>query len=271
MEEKQRIDIGSGRVNRLDFIGSEEEYRTDIMIVTYNRLELTKRTLSSLFASSDCPYRLIVIDNASTDGTVEYLKELKERLEGEGREDIFIFNSENEGIARGRNRALSLSTAPWLVTLDNDVELPVRWLEEAINILKANRSYGAIGVNFEPNQYPLVEKNGFILQDKPKGNLGTACMVFNRSLHRLLGFFNYTDYSPFYGLEDSDFGMRVRVAGFKLGYLSRPGVHLGEGDADVGPYREFKTLQHDSNVDKFKKNCAEYWSKRKPLHVKYQP
>jgi hypothetical protein len=55
----------------------------------------------------------------------------------------------------------------WYCTIDNDVQMPDGWLEDCINILQANKGYGAIGVNFEPNPYPLVTQNGFTIQDNP--------------------------------------------------------------------------------------------------------
>ena len=44
-----------------------------IMMVTYNRLDLTKKTLEGLFKVTKYPFNLVVVDNASKDGTVEYL------------------------------------------------------------------------------------------------------------------------------------------------------------------------------------------------------
>lgn len=254
-------------------IGSIGNVTTDIMIVTFNRLDLTLKTLRNLMDVTDDPFNLIIVDNASTDGTVETLRKLRKEhwfQSGEIQDFHLIENKENEGIARGRNKALAKSTEDWLVTLDNDVELNDGWLSQSIKILSRHKNYGGIGVNFEHKEYPLKkDPDGLEWQDKPLGNLGTACMAFPRSIHRLLGFFNYKDYSPFYGLEDSDWGMRVRVAGFKLGYLKEPGRHLGEGEADVGPYRAFKTKEHDGNVSTFQKNCSLYWNKRKPIYIPY--
>ena len=62
-----------------------------ICLITYNRLDYTKRTLRSLWATIEVPYYLIIVDNASTDGTQEYLGSLVER----NRADQVIFNDEN--------------------------------------------------------------------------------------------------------------------------------------------------------------------------------
>lgn len=92
-------------------------------------------------------------------------------------------------------------------------------------------------------------------------------MVFGKSLHRAIGFFK--EYNR-YGLEDSDFGMRARFFGFKLGYIRENGTHLGVGDLDSGEYRKFKTISHDSRVAEFRKNCGLYSQRKLPIYVSYK-
>jgi glycosyltransferase involved in cell wall biosynthesis len=245
-----------------------------LMMITYNRLELTKKTLELLDNRTKSNFRLVVVDNGSTDGTVEYLKKMRLAYAMWPCLKIMdlILLSENKGIAIGRNIALKKAdelNAKWYCTLDNDVEMPDGWLDECIDILEKNKSYGAIGVNFEGKQYSLIEKNGCKFQDKPAGNLGTANMVFRKQLHQMIGFFN-TEYGRLYGLEDSDFGMRARAAGFKLGYIERMGIHLGDDSGEDSEYRRFKTKQHDEMVDVFKKNCGLYMNGKKPIYIPFK-
>jgi len=244
----------------------------NIMMVTYNRLDLTKQALYSLFKNTKHPFNLTIVDNGSVDGTVNCLSDLKsgESTGSMQRLNVF-FNDKNLGIAIGRNQALyhaSKSNDNWLVTMDNDVELPSGWLTEAIDILENVPGYASIGVNFEPTKYPLVTINGKTFQNKPQGNLGTACTVFNKKLHKMLGYFNHKDYGK-YGEEDADWGMRTRVLGFKLGYIQEMGKHLGEGDRDIGEYRDFKTESHKNNLAKFNKNCRDYAVKKKSLYIPF--
>ena len=243
-----------------------------IMMVTYNRLELTKQTLDILFKNTKYPFKLCVVDNASQDETIKYLNEeivAKKLKEVEAFQSFHLRrNSENKGIAIARNQALTMADTDWLVTFDNDVSVPEGWLTEAINILEKNPQYGGIGVNMENKQYPIVEKNGCIFQNKSSGNLGTACMVFNRKLHKMLGFFNHKDYE-FYGHEDADWGMRTRVLGLKLGYIKENGKHLGEGELDQGEYREFKNKYGKQNLNKFYANSRSYARKEKSLYINF--
>ncbi len=237
---------------------------TSIMMVTYNRLELTKRMLQSLFAQTDVPYRLIIVDNGSTDGTVEWLKSVPQEHNLCQSVDIHL-NEKNLGIAAGRNRAMKIADKyndPWLSTVDNDVEFVSSWLSKCVNILKDNPKF-AIGLNMEGVNYPIVKLNGHDVQFKKAGNLGTACTVFPRDLHHKLGFF--VSYG-LYGEEDSNWFIRARVIGYQMGYLPENGVHFGVGENDTGEYREWKTQMHKQNLEKFRQDCYLYYQKKKSLY-----
>lgn len=239
------------------------------MMCTYNRFNLTKRMLENLFkTTTDSPYRLLIVDNGSKDETKEQLEPILK----EAKVDYHIhYNPENKGIAVGRNQGLLMADkfAPddeYLCTIDNDVELFAGWLSQCLELIQDNPRL-AIGVNFEGNNYPLKTHKGKTYQFKREGNLGTACSVFHRDLHKKIGFFT-TDYG-LYGEEDADFYFRARMAGWEIGYLQTNGHHFGEGELDVGPYREFKTQQHRDNLKKFQMNCYAYMGRIKPIFIPY--
>lgn len=241
------------------------------MVITFNRLNLTKQTFSSLLETTTTPFNLIVVDNGSEDGTPEYLDQFCQENVNKNCFKNFkiIKNTKNLGIAIGRNQALEKSTQEWLATIDNDVLLPAGWSEQCVKILQANPKYAAIGVNFEDATFPLIkDSNDNEFQHKDKGNLGTACMLFNRKIHKLLGYFN-TEYGC-YGEEDADLGARIRVLGLQLGYLKDNGQHLGSGENDQGPYREFKTLSHKKNLGVFNRNCAAYFQGKKSIYLPFK-
>lgn len=242
---------------------------TSVMFVTYNRLELTKRMLDNFYQTVDVPYRLLIVDNGSKDGTPEWLADLHPELRDDklcaGYE--YFLSPTNMGISRGRNQALKMADTyndPWLCTLDNDVELPSGWLKECLEIIQTNPNY-SIGVNMEGVAYPLVTKNGKTFQHKPDGNLGTACTVFNRNLHRAIGFF-CTDFG-LYGEEDADFFFRARRMGYQIGYIERMGTHFGVGELDTGEYRKFKDGCRTNNVANFQKKCHEYVSGKRSIYL----
>lgn len=241
-----------------------------IMMVTYNRIDLTKQTINCLVnAAKYTPTNLIIVDNGSSDGTVEYLNSLNKNIFN----DIHInFEQKNKGIAIGRNIALKIAIekykSNWFATIDNDVIVPYGWDIECINIIQSNPEYAAIGVNMENTQYPIVVLNNKTFQKKSQGNLGTACMIFSDKIQKMLGYFN-TEYNK-YGMEDSDFGMRIRVLGLQLGYIKEMGKHIGEGENDVGEYREFKNKHHKENLQKFYENTRLYMAKKKSIYIPYK-
>lgn len=248
---------------------------TSLMMVTYNRLELTKRMLESLFQHTDSLFRLIIVDNGSTDGTVEWLKEdpwLKEKVWKTDHcvgQDI-QFNKKNEGIAIGRNQGLKIANRyndEWLSTLDNDIEFTPSWLSKALDILSTNPKF-AIGLNMEGKPYPLLNRHGKSFQYKREGNLGTACTVFSRELHKAIGYFT-TEFG-LYGEEDADYFYRARLSGWEMAYLPEMGTHFGQGELDQGEYREFKNECHSKNLAQFRKNCADYARRKKSTFIPFE-
>lgn len=240
-----------------------------LMLCTYNRLELTKRMIGSLFKNTPAnEYRLIIVDNGSSDGTQQWLNNLQSLTTA----PIHLqFNKENKGIAIGRNQCLLLADEfgpndKFLCTLDNDIEVFEGWLQECQSIIQDNPKI-AIGINFENVQYPLITRNNKEFQLKPRGNLGTACAMFHRYMHQKLGFFN-TEYG-LYGEEDADIFYRARVAGWEMGYLKKMGVHFGEGELDIGEYREFKDACRNKNLEKFRQNCMNYSTGKKSLYLNF--
>jgi GT2 family glycosyltransferase len=260
-----------GRRSKDSNMIEEKQDRIDIMMVTYNRLDLTKQTLEGLLESADVLFNLIIIDNASSDNTVEYLKEFCGKNKGTGLFNDFtiVENKKNLGNATGRNQALIRSKEEWLATLDNDVICPNKWLSNCIGILKENKQFAMCGINFEGTSYPMITLKGRSFQEKLKGNLGGACMVFNRTLYKAIGHFNNVDYSKVFAMDDADYNMRARVLGFRLAYWAN-GIHLGEDNSDTGEYRKMKTVEHDSYIKKFQENCQLYYSRKKPIYIPFK-
>ena len=234
---------------------------TKLLLVTYNRLNLTQQTLDNIFEVTKSPFEFIIVDNASSDGTVDYLKSFfNQKTVNDFYKGAKIFcNDKNLGIAVGRNQTLALAgDAPWYATLDNDVLLPDNWLEKCTQIMTIEPKFGMMGVNFEQTRYPLIDVGPYKVQNKKQGNLGTACMVFSKKVQKMIGYFNDRDYG-LYGLEDADYGVRARAVGFQLGYLEEQGVHLGEDANDQGEYRKFKTEEHNRYLKIFYNNCNLYF------------
>lgn len=110
---------------------------TTILILTYNAWEKTKQCLASIKSVTQIPYQVLVIDNGSTDGTVEHL-----------RADNSIFNIENShnlGFAGGFNIGLPLIKTPYFVISNSDVVMTKNWLKRLTEHIDSNDNLMAIG------------------------------------------------------------------------------------------------------------------------------
>lgn len=106
-----------------------------IMTVTFNRLEYTKKLVDSLYRKTHLPFTLYIFDQASTDGTSEYLDEL---LQTHSNIVVKKFKK-NIGLGRAYLAAKKSVTGDILVCFDNDIEmLSNYWL---VHVLKAFYAY----------------------------------------------------------------------------------------------------------------------------------
>lgn len=111
-----------------------------ILIVSWNTKDLLRACLASIdrFHPKD-EYEVIVVDNASKDGSAEMVEQEfpKVKLANPGK---------NTGYARGNNIAFEMASGDWLLTLNPDTEVLEGTLQNAVDILKAHEDCGALGV-----------------------------------------------------------------------------------------------------------------------------
>src|SRR5258706_12935620 len=87
-----------------------------VTIVTYNSGRFIKRCLESVLEQKYPNLEVIVIDNASTDGTSDILEQFADHCQ-------IHYNEENIGFAAAQNQAIGLSSGEWVLTLNPDVLL----------------------------------------------------------------------------------------------------------------------------------------------------
>jgi SAM-dependent methyltransferase len=93
---------------------------TSIVILTHNQLSYTRLCVDSIRQCTDEPYELIFVDNASTDGTVEYLQSLGNIK--------LVLNAENRGFPAAANQGMQLAVGRQILLLNNDTVVPTGWL-----------------------------------------------------------------------------------------------------------------------------------------------
>lgn len=193
--------------------------RADIIIPVYNQLEYTKRCLWSIEAHTTSPYQLIVVDNRSTDGTDEYLWSVAAGHESVEAVPVkVITNSCNEGFARAVNLGLVMSDAPYVVLLNNDVEVPAGWLETLIEAMEAYPHIGALGALSTAKTQATWEgrfrgAGVGVIEHYRLGQLSYSCVILRREAIDQVGLLDEEFF--LYG-EDDDYNIRLIQAGWSV-------------------------------------------------------
>lgn len=193
-----------------------------ICLVTYNRKEYTRKTLKYLWdnISDDADYYIVVVDNASTDGTQEFLKSVERRK----RVNEVILNPENYYPGKACNIGWSVAlrgyNATHLMRLDNDMELVKNWDKRVAEYFKAIPELGQLGVEheaIETSEADLKRRtiNGFTINEWP-GVVGGP-MVMQRRLWDLGLRYDETPWAPPMQ-EDSKLSQLVKIRGYLVGH-----------------------------------------------------
>jgi GT2 family glycosyltransferase len=178
----------------------------NITIATYNRLDCTKICIETARSLAGFPHQIVVVDNASTDGTREYLQELLH----DGIIHRLALLDENMVVACAYNLGWELAPADYFMKVDNDVRfLRQGWLAELVRLAARHPDIAMLGfgctataIRYRPAEDVLLHHQGHV----------GGCVLIRRDILEQLGWWN-EDYG-LYGEEDSDFGLRARLAGF---------------------------------------------------------
>ncbi len=200
-----------------------------VVVLTHNALEYTRLCADSLLAHTDPRHELIFVDNASTDGTADYLT----GLAATHRQVSFIRNSENLGFAGGNNVGLAAATGRHIVLLNSDVVVTAGWLERLLAAAGKHPRAGLVGA--VTNNISGLQKLSAVAYDQ-EDLTGLAAFAANQAAEheervdrilRLTGFcllikrellariggldeaFGVGNY------EDNDYCLRAHLAGFE--------------------------------------------------------
>src|SRR5262249_37269672 len=118
-----------------------EEPLASIAILTLNGLAHTRACVESIERCTPESHELLLVDNGSTDGTVEYLSELAAT-----RSNVrLVLNDENRGFAGGNNQALALASGCHVVLLNNDTIVTDGWLTRLVSAVERTPGAGLAG------------------------------------------------------------------------------------------------------------------------------
>jgi GT2 family glycosyltransferase/tetratricopeptide (TPR) repeat protein/2-polyprenyl-3-methyl-5-hydroxy-6-metoxy-1,4-benzoquinol methylase len=135
-EEAQEFYVYQYLVNAMP--ASPADYGlTSIVIVTHNELAYTRQCVASIRQYTDEPYELICVDNASTDGTVEYLRSLPGAK--------IITNAANRGFPAAANQGIQATASQQIALLNNDTIMTTGWLGRLLRALHSDARIGLVG------------------------------------------------------------------------------------------------------------------------------
>jgi len=108
-----------------------------VTLVTYNSGRFIKRCLESLLEQKYPHFEMIVVDNASTDGTVDLLEQFQDNCR------IYL-NTENTGFAAAQNQAIALSSGEWVLTLNPDMLLLPDFIQALVDAGRLDQKIGTV-------------------------------------------------------------------------------------------------------------------------------
>ncbi|MDQ0886072.1 GT2 family glycosyltransferase [Paenibacillus sp. V4I9] len=192
---------------------------TSIVIPTFNGLTLLKECVASIRSHTSVPFEIIVVDNGSQDGTLEYC--YRERLK-------LVSIPTNRGFPAACNYGLQIATGNTLMLLNNDTIVTPNWLDNLLRCLYSSEDIGMVGpvTNYASGKQQIQEPFTNIADMAAKyNNVDTSlwqeterlvgiCLLFKRELLDKVGFMDER-FSPGH-FEDDDLCYRARLAGYRL-------------------------------------------------------
>ena len=255
--------------------------KISIVIPNLNGLEHLKTLYPSVAAQNFSDYKLILVDNGSSDGSVEFTRTNHPQFE------IIEFDY-NTGFAKAVNegikKSLSKHGSDYILLLNNDIELKSDFLLMAVNTFDIVTDAGSLAVKMM-NYFSrdVIDDTGNFITKKggtpyPRGNgqkdtgqfdkpeyIFGACAgaaFYRKEVFEKIGLF---DEDFFAYLEDIDLSFRAQLAGFKCYYEPKAVCYHKRGGSSISTYR-FQVKMNERNV---------VWLRLKnypfSLYLKYQP
>jgi GT2 family glycosyltransferase/tetratricopeptide (TPR) repeat protein len=238
--------------------------RTSIVIVTHNQIEFTRQCVESVRRYTNEPYELIFVDNASSDGTVEYLRQVSNSK--------LITNPVNLGFPAAVNQGIQAASGQQVLLLNNDCVVPRNWLRPMLRALYRDASIGlagptsncvsgeqevkvdyknADGLNRFAAQWARIHANEIVDTDRLVG----FCLLIKRTVLDTIGLFDEQ-----FGVgcfEDDDYCVRALQAGHRAVIARDAFVHHYGGRTFLGTGVDLGALmKHNEELFRSKWNTA---------------
>ena len=241
-----------------------------IVILTHNQVEYTKLCLESIESFLNVDHEIIFVDNASTDGTIEYLSGIVEK----NKNYSLINNSENRGYAAGNNMGINATEGEFVLIMNNDILVTQGAVESLIRVLKNHEQTVLVGpkTNFVKGsqldleaEYGSIEEMLNYAERNSKKNKGkTAQTEF------LVGFMflgrtkllkeagGFDESSGIGNYEDNDLCRKLSENGYELRIAEDSFVHhFGHVSFNAS------SVDYNELIEKNKKIYEDKWSRVK--------
>jgi GT2 family glycosyltransferase len=218
-----------------------EVERPDVTVVmlTFNRWDLTRQALFLLAETTEPRYEVVIVDNASTDGTLEELG----RVHGAK----ILRNSRNLGFGPANNQGAAMARGRYLLLLNSDAWVRPGWLAPLVEIADADPGVAAVAPKLLYPDGRLQEAGSILWRDARVRNYGdgdaagrpeylfrrtvdyasAACLLVRRSAFVTVGGFD-PRFAPVY-CEDVDLCLALAAAGGRVVYQPRSVVEHVRG------------------------------------------
>lgn len=218
-----------------------------IVVLNWNRLGYTKKTIENIIKLTTVPHILTLVDNNSDEksGVRDYLSTIT-KSNTNAKDVIHVFNNKNLGVAGGRNSGIwaveQKGYEPsYLFNVDDDVLVPTKYDVAMREICDKVPRVGLTGISVEPNKYSILEMNGVRIQLKRQGNLNGAALCLPRRIFLRVGYYGFGK-GTLYGHEDSFLRYKLDMLNLLCAYIPQRGVHMDK-DKDK-KYRKEKNNAH---------------------------
>lgn len=210
------------------------------MVVTHNRKELLAHCLHSIHNQVDAVYEVILVDNASSDGTVEFVRQAYPKIN-------LISMKFNSGFCEGNNAGIRAATTPIVALLNNDAVAEPTFLRQLSAAFEDHPNAGMFACKIlQYENRNLIDKAGHLIYwdgqnrgrgtgeedhgqyDSPEEVLwpdGCAAAYRRDAVLAVGGF----DEDFFAYADDADLGFRLRLAGHKAFYVPSAVVYHHRG------------------------------------------
>jgi glycosyltransferase involved in cell wall biosynthesis len=193
--------------------------RFSVLITFHNQKHFVKDAMDSALAQKHASFEIVVVDDASSDGTPEALKEYGDRAR-------ISCLEKNVGACAARNHAASLATGEYLVFLDGDDAFLPWALETYDRVVTAkNPAFILAGMRWFENALPppgempremeVVEYTDYLRRDRAFGHSASAFIIWRKAFEAVNGWL-----VRFFPLEDVELALRLGTSGKTVQILS---------------------------------------------------